>query len=112
MHSVTRRSPHVPGQYRGLSLQADRFLVHLLSSGPGTIVSLEVVGDTGIDMPDGTRQTEKAKSRTSRANPLGNTSPEFSDALRRTRKDQIILDLVRVKTPREEIQGNYRGICW
>jgi GDP-mannose 6-dehydrogenase len=43
---------------------------------------------------------------------VGNLSPEFSEALKRTRKDQIILDLVRVKTPREEIQGDYRGICW
>jgi GDP-mannose 6-dehydrogenase len=43
---------------------------------------------------------------------VGNLSPEFSEALKRTRTDQIILDLVRVKTPREEIQGDYRGICW
>jgi len=43
---------------------------------------------------------------------VGNLSPEFSDALKRTRPDQIILDLVRVKTPREEIPGDYRGICW
>jgi len=43
---------------------------------------------------------------------VGNLAPEFSDALKRTRKDQIILDLVRVKTPREEIQADYRGICW
>jgi len=43
---------------------------------------------------------------------VGNLAPEFSEALKRTRKDQIILDLVRVKTPREEIQGDYRGICW
>jgi hypothetical protein len=39
-------------------------------------------------------------------------APEFSEALKRTRKDQIILDLVRVTTPREEIPGDYRGICW
>ena len=43
---------------------------------------------------------------------VGNLSPEFSDALKRTRPDQIILDLVRVKTPREEIPADYRGICW
>ena len=43
---------------------------------------------------------------------VGNLSPEFTDALKRTRPDQIILDLVRVRTPREEIQGDYRGICW
>jgi GDP-mannose 6-dehydrogenase len=43
---------------------------------------------------------------------VGNLAPEFADALKRTRPDQVILDLVRVKTPREEIPGDYRGICW
>jgi len=43
---------------------------------------------------------------------VGNGAPEFGDALTRTRDDHIILDLVRVKTPREQIKGDYRGICW
>ena len=43
---------------------------------------------------------------------VGNAAPEFGDALTRTREDHIILDLVRVKTPREQIKGDYRGICW
>lgn len=43
---------------------------------------------------------------------VGNTAPEFGEALKRTRDDHIILDLVRVKTPRAEIKGDYRGICW
>jgi hypothetical protein len=43
---------------------------------------------------------------------VGNAAPEFSDALARTRPDHIILDLVRVKTPRADIRGDYRGICW
>jgi GDP-mannose 6-dehydrogenase len=43
---------------------------------------------------------------------VGNAAPEFADALARTRPDHIILDLVRVKTPRADIQGDYRGICW
>jgi GDP-mannose 6-dehydrogenase len=43
---------------------------------------------------------------------VGNGAPEFGDALMRTREDHIILDLVRVKTPREQIKGDYRGICW
>src|SRR6478609_7824482 len=43
---------------------------------------------------------------------VGNAAPEFSDALTRTREDQIVLDLVRVKTPREQIRADYRGICW
>jgi GDP-mannose 6-dehydrogenase len=43
---------------------------------------------------------------------VGNAAPEFSEALERTRPDQIVLDLVRVKTPREAIKADYRGICW
>jgi len=43
---------------------------------------------------------------------VGNAAREFSDALRRTRPDHIIFDLVRVTTPLEEIKGDYRGICW
>jgi GDP-mannose 6-dehydrogenase len=43
---------------------------------------------------------------------VGNAAPEFSEALRRTRTDHHIIDLVRVKTPREEIPGHYEGICW
>src|SRR3954464_280939 len=43
---------------------------------------------------------------------VGNAAPEFSDALLRTRPDQVILDLVRVKTDRTKIPADYRGICW
>jgi GDP-mannose 6-dehydrogenase len=43
---------------------------------------------------------------------VGNAAPEFGDALTRARPDHIILDLIRVKTPRDQIKGDYRGICW
>ena len=43
---------------------------------------------------------------------VGNGAPEFSDALKKTRSDQLIVDLVRVKANREEIPGRYQGICW
>jgi GDP-mannose 6-dehydrogenase len=43
---------------------------------------------------------------------VGNAAEEFAQALTRTRSDQIVLDLVRVKTPREQISAEYRGICW
>ena len=43
---------------------------------------------------------------------VGNAAAEFSDALTHTRPDQIVLDLVRVKTPRDQIRAEYRGICW
>ena len=43
---------------------------------------------------------------------VGNGAPEFGEALTRTRPGQVILDLVRVKTERAQIPGDYRGICW
>jgi GDP-mannose 6-dehydrogenase len=43
---------------------------------------------------------------------VGNGAPEFSDALKKTRGDQLIVDLVRVKTDRADIPGQYQGICW
>jgi GDP-mannose 6-dehydrogenase len=43
---------------------------------------------------------------------VGNAAPEFSDALKTTRPEQMIVDLVRVKTNRAEIPGQYQGICW
>jgi GDP-mannose 6-dehydrogenase len=43
---------------------------------------------------------------------VGNGAPEFSEALKKTRADQLIVDLVRVKADRAEIPGHYQGICW
>jgi GDP-mannose 6-dehydrogenase len=43
---------------------------------------------------------------------VGNAAPEFADALRRTRADQTVIDLVRVKIDRREIPAKYEGICW
>jgi GDP-mannose 6-dehydrogenase len=43
---------------------------------------------------------------------VGNAAPEFAEALTRTRPDQVILDLVRVKVDRSQIRADYRGICW
>ena len=42
---------------------------------------------------------------------VGNQSPEFVDALTRTRADQIVIDLVRVPIS-GTVQAEYRGICW
>jgi GDP-mannose 6-dehydrogenase len=44
---------------------------------------------------------------------VGNASPEFADALKRTRPGQLVIDLVRVKgVTRDEIPADYSGICW
>jgi GDP-mannose 6-dehydrogenase len=44
---------------------------------------------------------------------VGNGSPEFAQALRSTRPDQIVIDLFRVKDlTRDEVPAQYSGICW
>jgi GDP-mannose 6-dehydrogenase len=44
---------------------------------------------------------------------VGNGSPEFAAALKKTRPNQVVIDLFRV-TPvtRDDITADYRGICW
>ncbi len=43
---------------------------------------------------------------------IGNKAPEFREALKQARADQVILDLVRVVKDREPIPAHYEGICW
>lgn len=43
---------------------------------------------------------------------VGNKSPEFTQALERTRPDQVVIDLVRLPIPGALLQADYRGICW
>jgi GDP-mannose 6-dehydrogenase len=43
---------------------------------------------------------------------VGNNSPEFAEALTRTRADQIVIDLVRLPISGALLQAEYRGICW
>jgi GDP-mannose 6-dehydrogenase len=43
---------------------------------------------------------------------IGNSAPEFAEALTRTRPQQIVVDLVRVPVRSDEIRAEYRGICW
>jgi GDP-mannose 6-dehydrogenase len=43
---------------------------------------------------------------------VGNGSPEFADALQRTRPDQLVIDLFRAKVERDRIPAAYSGICW
>ncbi len=44
---------------------------------------------------------------------VGNGSPEFADALRKTRPDQTVIDLFRVKgIDRAQVPAQYSGICW
>ena len=43
---------------------------------------------------------------------IGNRSPEFVDALSRTRADQIVIDLVRLPVSGSLVDADYRGLCW
>jgi GDP-mannose 6-dehydrogenase len=43
---------------------------------------------------------------------VGNGSPEFAAALRRTRPDQMVIDLFRLNVNPVEIPAQYTGICW
>ena len=43
---------------------------------------------------------------------VGNASPEFADALTRTRADHVVFDLVRIGADLSKVAGDYRGICW
>ena len=43
---------------------------------------------------------------------LGNASPDFTEALTRTREDQIVLDLVRPQVSLSEVKADYQGLCW
>jgi hypothetical protein len=43
---------------------------------------------------------------------VGNRSPEFGEALTKTRSDQIVIDLVRLPIAGSLLHADYRGICW
>ena len=43
---------------------------------------------------------------------VGNASPEFAEALTRTRPDHVVIDLVRIGVDRSTIPAEYQGICW
>jgi GDP-mannose 6-dehydrogenase len=43
---------------------------------------------------------------------VGNGSPEFAEALKKTRPDQIVIDLFRLKLDPKDIPAQYTGICW
>ena len=43
---------------------------------------------------------------------IGNTAPEFGEAITRCRPDQVVLDLVRVSFDPAKVSAQYQGICW
>ena len=65
----SKRSPHVPDQYLGFSLQTTRFLSKLLFVEEDWSVSLEVFEDVGTEGPTGERTAQQTKS-THAGNPV------------------------------------------
>lgn len=43
---------------------------------------------------------------------VGTRSPEFADAIGRSRPDQHIVDLVRLPSSRLPLHAQHHGICW
>jgi GDP-mannose 6-dehydrogenase len=43
---------------------------------------------------------------------VGNQAPEFGEAVKQCRADQIVIDLVRLPIYGSAVQADYRGICW
>lgn len=68
-----KRSTSVPGTYRGFSLQANRFLVHLMKSELTDTISLEAFEDVGVESSTGVKTAEQSKSFLSQ-NPVADRS--------------------------------------
>jgi GDP-mannose 6-dehydrogenase len=43
---------------------------------------------------------------------IGNKAPEFASALQQVRRDQIVIDLVRILKGADFLESRYQGICW
>ena len=43
---------------------------------------------------------------------VSHRAPEFVEALTRTTRDQIVVDLVRLPIPGSRLPADYRGLCW
>jgi GDP-mannose 6-dehydrogenase len=43
---------------------------------------------------------------------IGNKAPEFASALQQVRRDQIVIDLVRILKDADFLETRYQGICW
>lgn len=76
-----KRRTQVPGQYLGYLLQQTRFLQLLLQASPGSVVSLEVFEDVGVQSPGQAGLASQVKSALA-TNPIADRAVEFWKALR------------------------------
>jgi len=96
--ALSRKTPHVPGQYAGYSLQTTRCLARLLEAMPGSHVSIEVFDDVGIESGEGNKTAEQVKS-THDGNPISDRSVDlwktFSNWIDAVEAGEIQLDNTR-----------------
>lgn len=71
------KSPHVPGQYLGYSIQTTRMVCLLLEAPLGSSVSVEVFEDVAVTYETGEQVAQQIKSITSSHNPVSDFSMEF-----------------------------------
>jgi hypothetical protein len=69
-----------PAQYLGYSLQCTRLVELLLQASPGSIVTLEVFEDVGLQSPDGQIRASQTKSALA-TNPISDHAAELWKAL-------------------------------
>ena len=69
-----KASPHVPEQYRGFALQPTRMAMLLLKADEGSVVSLELIDDVGVENADDTKLASQTKSAR-KTNPVTDKSP-------------------------------------
>ena len=43
---------------------------------------------------------------------IGNKAPEFRQVLQHVRRDQVVVDLVRILSDEDQLDARYEGICW
>ncbi len=106
--SSAKKSPHVPNQYLGYSLQATRFLAKLLEVDQDWSVSLEVFEDVGAESSSGCRVVEQTKSThggnpvSDRADDLWKTFSNWIDSIRQKELDvQKTLFEIYVSQPKD-----------
>ena len=93
MKRVTKKkSPHVPEQFRGFSLQPTRMALLLLKAPEGSFVSLEKLDDVAVETADGNTLAVQTKD-TQSTNPVSDKSPQmwktFANWSRDVREKQL-----------------------
>jgi hypothetical protein len=74
--TASKKSPHVPSQYYGYSLQCTQCTYLLLDADPGAKVSVEVLEDVAVENVSGEVEAVQVKSA-SKTNPISNRSVDL-----------------------------------